>query len=87
MNIFSTKIKVVPCGTLITNSLSYIPLCDYGRVPTTIPVVGVTTFPACGMDWMKTQLMLATFNDIQIHPIIVDLVVFATCNMCLQLHN
>jgi hypothetical protein len=87
MIIFSTKIKLVPCDTLITNSLSCIPLCDYGRVPTTILVVDVTTFHTCGMDWMKNQLMLATFNDIQIHPMTFDLVVFATCNMCLQLHN
>ncbi len=87
MTIFSTKVKVVSCGTLLTNVFSCIPLCDYSWVLTNILIVDVITFHTCGMDWMKNQLMLTTFNHIQIHPMTFDLVVFATCNMYLQLHK
>ncbi len=51
--IFVTIIKIVICGTLVARVFNY--RCDNNKVPTNIVIIGVITFCACGMDWMKTR--------------------------------
>jgi hypothetical protein len=60
--------------------------CDYNELSTNIVIIIVISICVCGTTWMKAKwkinyykLHLITFNK-------NNLIVFVTCNMCLQLH-